>query len=104
MWAWNTSACAGWPTGSLADLGPFNIRPARPLLVIRTTHDPATPLSGARALASLSPGARLLTVDAFGHVGLGRSGGVQRIAARFLIDGVLPAEGASCSADKQPFG
>lgn len=100
-WLWNTSLCAGWPfAANNGYRGPFDITPAHPLLVIGNTHDPATPLSGAKALASTSPGARLLTVDTFGHTSLGKSPCATAAITAYLVDGTLPAEGTVCPGTK----
>ncbi|MBW3083924.1 hypothetical protein KEM60_00106 [Austwickia sp. TVS 96-490-7B] len=103
-WAWGSSVCAGWP-GQDKNIyqGPFNVTPANPLLVIGNTHDPSTPLSGAKALASVSPGARLLTVDAFGHVGGNKSSCAAKAIETYLLAGKLPAEGTVCKADSPLF-
>ncbi|MBW3083926.1 hypothetical protein KEM60_00108 [Austwickia sp. TVS 96-490-7B] len=103
-WAWGSSVCAGWP-GQDKNIyhGPYNVKPANPLLVIGNTHDPSTPLSNAKALAKLSPGARLLTVDTFGHVAGNKSRCAANAIEAYLVDGKLPAEGTVCKVDKPLF-
>ena len=70
-----------------------------------TTHDPATPYSGARAMARQLARARLLTVDGYGHTVLENpSTCANRHVERYLIDKVLPPKGTRCAQDLQPFG
>lgn len=103
-WTWNSSLCAGWPGHSTGVYrGPFTVKPAHPLLVVGNTHDPATPLTAARSVAAASPGARLLTVDAYGHTGANKSTCAADVVRRYLIDGTLPRAGATCVADKPLF-
>ncbi|MBW3083925.1 hypothetical protein KEM60_00107 [Austwickia sp. TVS 96-490-7B] len=99
-WAWGSSVCAGWP-GQDKNIyqGPFNVTPANPLLVIGNTHDPSTPLKNAQTLAKLSPGARLLTVDTFGHVAGNKNICAAKALRSYFINGTLPAEGTICKAD-----
>ncbi|MGD9526184.1 MAG: alpha/beta hydrolase [Pseudonocardia sp.] len=67
------------------------------VLVVSTTGDPATPYSAGVALADALD-ARLLTVEGTRHgaVGLGWSC-VDDVAADYLVDLTLPAEGIRCT-------
>ncbi len=105
IWTWSSSICAEWPFAD-ADryTGPFTATTASPLLVIGNEFDPATPYAGAQAVASMMPGARLLTVHAWGHTSLFLSACVDEAEARYLIDQQLPPAGAQCSQDHVPFG
>ncbi|MCH8614407.1 alpha/beta hydrolase [Arsenicicoccus dermatophilus] len=104
LWTWQSSLCAGWPGAhSGAYWGPFNVKPAHPLLVIGNTHDPATPLANAKAVAAMSPGARLLTLDAFGHAAGGKSVCVTKAMQNYLLTGALPASGLVCKDAKPIF-
>ena len=101
-WAWLSEPCASWP-GVAADryTGPFNRHTANPLLVIGTTHDPATPYEGAEAMARQLARARLLTVDGYGHGTT--SPCTDRYVSRYLIKKILPPTGARCRQSPQPF-
>ncbi|GAB77761.1 alpha/beta hydrolase fold [Austwickia chelonae] len=103
-WGWASSLCAGWP-GQDKNVyrGPFNVKPANPLLIVNNAHDPATPMAGAKALAALSPGSRLLTVDAFGHMSADKSACAAKAIENYLVDGKLPAAGTTCKADTPLF-
>ncbi|MBB3083889.1 alpha/beta hydrolase [Geodermatophilus sabuli] len=88
-----------WPADDAdAFAGPFTTdASAPPVLVIGTTHDPATPYSGASALAGQLGNARLLTMDGDGHTAYGgNSSCVDSATDSYLVSGVLPAEGTVC--------
>jgi pimeloyl-ACP methyl ester carboxylesterase len=104
MWTWRSSLCAGWP-GSSADAfqGPFQTRTSAPVLVIGTTHDPATPIIGARTLNGLLKDSRLLTVDGWGHGALGESSCLGTHVRNYLISGTPPQTGTVCRQDVPPF-
>ncbi|MFJ4468410.1 alpha/beta hydrolase [Streptomyces sp. NPDC089424] len=104
-WTWATVACATWP-GVAQDSyrGPWDRRTAHPVLVVGTTNDPATPFSGARAMARELADARLLTHEGYGHTALvNPSSCVQAHESRYLVDGTLPPEGTTCRQDRPPF-
>ncbi|MFJ2730610.1 alpha/beta hydrolase [Streptomyces collinus] len=104
-WTWSTSGCAPWPAVA-ADRyrGPWNKPTAHPVLVVGTRYDPATPYSGAQAMAAELADAHLLTNDGYGHTALANpSGCVQAHEARYLTDGTLPPPGTTCHQDTPPF-
>lgn len=104
VWLWNSSLCAQWP-GQDKEVyrGPFDIAPAAALLIIGNTHDNATPLSNAQAVASMVQGARLLTVDVFGHTAADKNKCAARYLRAYLLEGKLPPEKTVCPADKPLF-
>ena len=105
-WSWYAEPCASWPAKA-ADryTGPWDRRTHNPVLVMSNTHDPATPYSGARAMARQLARARLLTVDGYGHTVMENpSTCANRHVERYLIDKVLPPKGTRCAQDLQPFG
>jgi pimeloyl-ACP methyl ester carboxylesterase len=101
-WTWLSEPCATWPAVA-ADryAGPWNRRTANPVLVIGTTHDPATPYQGSVAMAHELARARLLTVDGYGHGTTSPCS--DRYLARYLIYKTLPPKGARCAQSPQPF-
>lgn len=104
LWTWASGACADWPGASEgAYRGPWTARTASPVLVVGNTYDPATPYSGAQAVAGLLPGSRLLTVEGWGHTSLGYSTCADQAVARYLVNGRLPAAGTRCAFDVRPF-
>lgn len=71
--------------------GPWNKPTAHPILVIGTTYDPATPFSGAQAMAEELAHARLLTHHGYGHTALTNpSTCVNTYESRYFITGTLP--------------
>ncbi|WP_298802142.1 alpha/beta hydrolase [uncultured Pseudokineococcus sp.] len=104
LWTWRSLACATWP-GRSDDryAGPWDAETAAPVLVVGTRFDPATRYEGAQAVADLLPSSRLLTLEGWGHTSLGASSCVDAAVASYLVDGAVPAEGATCEADRRPF-
>lgn len=100
LWTWSSSICARWP-GSSADAyrGPWKTNTSTPLLVIGNSHDPATPISGARAANRLFDGSRLLMMDGWGHGALGQSECVTERLSAYLLRQELPASGTVCRPD-----
>jgi pimeloyl-ACP methyl ester carboxylesterase len=96
--------CATWPaTAANPYDGPWNRQTANPVLVIGTTHDPATPYQGAVAMSRQLARARLLTVDGYGHTALASPNPCTvRYETRYLIAKILPPRAARCQGE-QPF-
>jgi len=70
------------------------------VLVITTTHDPATAYESAVALSRELARGRLLTVDGYGHGT--KSACTGGYLVRFLVKRILPPRGARCRGE-QPF-
>jgi pimeloyl-ACP methyl ester carboxylesterase len=104
-WSWFSEPCASWPAKAANRYaGPWDRRTHKPVLVMSTTHDPATPYSGAKAMARQLARARLLTVEGYGHTEMENpSTCATDHVNRYLIDGVLPPKGTRCEQDGQPF-
>ncbi|WP_116115064.1 alpha/beta fold hydrolase [Austwickia chelonae] len=103
-WVWSSSGCANWPgKDKHVYRGPFNIKPAHPMLILNNTHDPATPLNNAKELNKVSPGSRLVTVEAWGHGSSFVSKCAHKALENFMLKGALPKEGLTCKADKPLF-
>ncbi len=90
--------CVSWPAGRQPVTG---IHPLAvpPIMVIGNTGDPNTPIVGARHLAALIPGARLLTWEGWGHTWL-LSGSsdicMQPLVSTYLSGGGLPPPHTVC--------
>ncbi len=90
--------CVSWPAGRrpVAGLRPLG---APPILVVGNTGDPNTPIIGARHLAALLPGARLLTWRGGGHTWLLNGSAdpcMENLVASYLSGGGLPAPHTVC--------
>jgi pimeloyl-ACP methyl ester carboxylesterase len=93
--------CANWPVENTDRYtAPLIGAGAPPVLVVGTDQDPLTPHPWARHLADTLEDGRLLTVHGVGH-GAYRNGGpcVDAAVDGVLIDGRMPAEGATCVQD-----
>lgn len=100
--AWGNLPCAGAvkPGGSVkapASGSPAPAGPAPAMLVVATTHDPATPFAWAESLVTQLGDAVLLVRDGDGHTGY-REGSrcVDRAVDAFLLEGALPDAGTVC--------
>jgi pimeloyl-ACP methyl ester carboxylesterase len=71
---------------------------ADPILVIGTTGDPATPISGAQHLAALLGSGRLLVWQGDGHTAYPKTTCVTNDVNSYLINLTLPPTGATCPA------
>lgn len=71
---------------------------AAPILVIGTTGDPATPISGAQHLAALLGSGRLLVWQGDGHTAYPKTTCVTNDVDNYLINLTLPPTGATCPA------
>ena len=88
--------CAFWPAPPSGDPHEVTAPGSPPVLVIGNTGDAATPYQQAVAVAENLADGHLLTLDATGHVGSGRSACVDEASTAYLIDLTLPAEGTTC--------
>ncbi|HSS67529.1 MAG TPA: alpha/beta fold hydrolase [Nocardioidaceae bacterium] len=104
-WVWLSNPCAHYPTSAHADAyeGPWHIATSSPVLLVANVHDPATPIGGARFVNTLLAGSRMLTLDQWGHVAMGRSHCVSTKTAAYLVTGALPRNGAVCRGNGQLF-
>lgn len=84
-------------TGSFS----FSGSPDAPILVIGVRGDHATPYQGAEQLVEELGNARLLTLNAVGHIAsyIGRSSCIDAATTAYLLKGALPAEGTICADD-----
>jgi pimeloyl-ACP methyl ester carboxylesterase len=71
---------------------------AAPILVIGTTGDPATPISGAQHLAALLGSGRLLVWQGDGHTAYPKTTCITNDVNSYLINLTLPPSGATCPA------
>ena len=74
------------------------IRTAAPILILNALHDPATGYNWATTVDSHVERATLLTYDGWGHGVYDRNECTLDAAHAYLIDGVMPPEGAHCPA------
>ena len=93
---WGSLACAYWPVPSYP-LPRIRAVGARPILVVGTLRDPATPYRQAQALAADLASGVLLGWNGDGHTAYGEgSACVDTIVNNYLIDLVVPRSGRVC--------
>ncbi|MEU9731245.1 alpha/beta hydrolase [Streptomyces sp. NPDC048002] len=96
--AWASLNCAYWPVAPTGEPHRIEAKGAKPIVVVGTTRDPATPYRWARALAAQLSSARLLTYEGDGHTAYGRgSDCIDRTINAYLLRGTPPADRKRCS-------
>lgn len=105
LWTWVSSTCASWPASTKADafMGPWAHTTSYPMLVVGNSHDPATPIHGARTLRGLFGNSRLVQLDDWGHGALGGNGCIDAIYSDYLVSQKLPRDGRICAAQRSLF-
>ena len=104
-WTYISQACATWP-GHDDDryAGPFNRKTAAPLLLVSSRFDAASSYERAQHVEHTLGNARLLTVEGVGHTQATiDSPCADHAIERYLVSGVLPAPGAVCTDQPNPF-
>jgi len=79
-------------------LGDVRVTGTPPVLVIGTTHDPATPYVGAEDLTRRIAGSRLLTFESTEHTAYTKSRCVDDAVDAYLLRGTLSPDGTRCRA------
>lgn len=93
------TSCLGW-TGPVNDpQHRLNVHADVPLLELNSVHDPATPYIWAvDDAAQLGASARLVTYLGWGHGAYPHTSCTEGVVDGYLLDGTLPAPGATCAA------
>ncbi|MEV6274506.1 alpha/beta fold hydrolase [Nocardia sp. NPDC051832] len=106
FWLYQHQPCAAWPAPAAGYpqryTGPWTLSSDKPALLFNNRYDPVTPLVFAQRAQQEMVNARLVVVtDGYGH----NTGGdcVGRLRERYLVDLQLPAPGATCAVETQPF-
>jgi len=87
-----------WPVAAEGRAAPIHAPGAPPIVVVGTTHDPATPYSWAQSLASELKSGRLLTSETASHTSYGRGDAcIDGHVDRYLLDLVAHASGTRCA-------
>lgn len=86
-----------WPT-SHAQRTPITAQGSAPIVVIGTTHDPATPYVMAQKLAQQLESGILVTNEGWGHTAYSRDANscITGAVESFFLEGVLPQDGLVC--------
>ncbi|WP_350275614.1 alpha/beta hydrolase [Kribbella sp. HUAS MG21] len=93
--SWQLFGCTFWqPPRHI--LQPPVAATTHPIVVVGTRHDPATPYSGAVAMATSLGNAELLTWEGQGHGAVGRNTCVNRLVADYLDKLKVPPTNTRC--------
>ena len=79
-------------------LGDVRVQGAAPVLILGTTHDPATSYAGALDLTQRIQGSRLVSFDSTEHTAYTKSTCIDRIVDAYLLRGTVPKSGITCKA------
>ncbi len=95
--AYAQALCDQWPDQPVRDPAPVSAAGSDLIVVVGTTHDPATPYAWSESLDDQLENSTLITFDGYGHTAYGRSGGcVEEAVDAYLVDGTAPEEGLTC--------
>ncbi|PPK64694.1 alpha/beta hydrolase [Actinokineospora auranticolor] len=89
------AVCSPWPVPSRPVAAP-SASGAPPMVVLGTSVDPVTPLSGTERAAQQLATASLVTWQGAGHGALGFSTCATEAASGFLVEGKVPRDGTVC--------
>lgn len=88
--------CAHWPIEPKPTRSPITASGSKPLLVIGTTNDPATPLINAIVAAETLDRASLVVYDGDRHTAYNASACVRAVVRDYFVDDLLPEEKLDC--------
>lgn len=88
--------CAFWPVPASGPTDPVSASEAPTIVLVAVTGDAATPYPGALRVAERLDDARLVTFDGQGHTVYGSDRCVDDLVNAYLIELVVPPEGAVC--------
>jgi pimeloyl-ACP methyl ester carboxylesterase len=96
---WLGLPCTYWPLKPQGSTAPVHAKGAPPILVLGTTHDPATPFAWAKSLASQLDSGHLVALNDEGHTAYGRgSACIDDIVHAYLVHLTVPPAGTVCQA------
>jgi pimeloyl-ACP methyl ester carboxylesterase len=97
--AWGPLTCVYWPVAAIRAPAPIHAPGAPPIVVVGTTHDPATPYVWAQALSSQLDSGILLTRDGDGHTAYFSSSCIQGWVDSYLETLATPPKGTVCQSN-----
>jgi pimeloyl-ACP methyl ester carboxylesterase len=94
---WGSLPCAHWPVKPVNTQHAIRAPGAKPIVVVGTTRDPATPYEWAVSLANQLDSGVLVTRDGDGHTGYFEGNScVDQAVETYYLDGTPPADGLKC--------
>jgi len=95
--AWGLFPCANWPAQGSGPAASVNIQGTTPILIVSTTHDPATPGMWGEQLAQQIQNSGLLAWDAHNHTAYKQgSACIDESVDAYLLRGTMPSANAVC--------
>lgn len=95
--AFGAIGCAEWPVKGTGSAGPIHAQGSGPILVVGTTHDPATPYVWAKSLASQLADGHLVTYHGEGHTAYNKSNScVNDTVDDYFVKGTVPRTDPDC--------
>jgi pimeloyl-ACP methyl ester carboxylesterase len=95
--AWSSVACVNWPVKAVNKPHAIKATGAKPIMVLGTTRDPATPYEWAVGLAHQLDSGILVTRDGDGHTAyLSGNACVKNVVESYLVQGNTPATDIKC--------
>ena len=94
---WGSLPCTNWPVKPENKPHAIKAAGAKPIMVVGTTRDPATPYAGAVALAHQLESGVLVTRDGDGHTGYKEGNAcVDGAVETYLLQGIAPTADIKC--------
>lgn len=91
--------CVGWPPSNHPVPDTVKAAGSKPIVVVGTVHDPATPYAGATSLVNALGTGVLLSWDGEGHTAYGgKSACIDKAVNAYLIADTVPAANITCPA------
>jgi len=96
-WVQVSIACQNWPYRNVLSAAPITAAGAAPIIVVGTTDDPATPYSGAVALADQLDSGVLVSRTGEGHTAYASGNAcIDRTVDAYLVKGTVPVADPHC--------
>ncbi len=95
--AWGMLGCADWPIEATHPQIEVNATGSKPIIVLGTTRDPATPYEWSEALVDQLRTGVLVTREGDGHTAYGSGNKcIDELVNDYLADGTVPKDGTTC--------
>ena len=94
--------CRGWGHHAQTPPQKIQVKGSDPFLVVGIKGDTQTLYSWSQSLAGQLGNGHLLTVEGYGHTAFSTNTCATTAITGFLVNGTMPDEGTTCTADPQP--
>ncbi|MGI9084347.1 MAG: alpha/beta hydrolase [Aeromicrobium sp.] len=94
---WGALGCTDWPIKGEHPQIEIDAQDSKPILVLGTTRDPATPYEESVSLAEQLGSGVLVSRDGDGHTAYGSGNScIEDIVDEYFVDGTVPKDGVRC--------